>query len=291
MGNERGSVAVVTDSTAGLSPWVVTDHRIRVVGLQVSLGDRDGVDGAEVSSAELTEALRHKMMVTTSRPSPSRFSATYQEALDAGAQNVLSIHLSAALSGTWESAVLAAQDFPYGTVRVVDARSTAMGLGFAVLAAVRAAEAGGSPAQVQQAAIATVDATRTLFYVDTLEYLRRGGRITTAAALLATPLAIKPLLHIVDGRIVPLEKVRTSAKAIARLAQLTVAAAGSGPVDIAVHHLAAMERAEGLAAVLRGELPELRELQVSELGAVVGAHLGPGVLGTVVVRRDHLGQD
>ncbi|HEU5265535.1 MAG TPA: DegV family protein, partial [Jatrophihabitans sp.] len=163
--------------------------------------------------------------------------------------------------------------------------STAMALGYAVLAAAGRAADGATAAQVQEAAAATVDATRTLFYVDTLEYLRRGGRIGTATALLGTTLAVKPLLQLVEGQIVPLEKVRTAAKAVARLVELTVAAASGGAVDLAVHHVAAAERAASVAEQLRAALPKVGEFHVSELGPVVGAHLGPGVLGTVVVRR------
>ncbi|HEY3629760.1 MAG TPA: DegV family protein [Jatrophihabitantaceae bacterium] len=285
MGSNAAQVAVVTDSTAYLPPGVADEYGVRVVPLRVSIGSRTGTDGIEVSSAEVTRALRDRVAVTTSRPSPAEFAAVYREALDAGATHVVSVHLSAALSGTWESAVLAAQDFDYGVVRVVDSRSTAMALGFAVLAAAGAARDGASAAGVQDAAVSTVDSTRTYFYVDTLEYLRRGGRIGTAAAWLATSLSVKPLLHVLDGQIVPLEKVRTSTKAIARLVQLTVDAAGTSPADIAVHHLAAPERAAEVAARLRAEVPSLGELHTSEVGAVIGAHIGPGVLGTVVVRR------
>ncbi len=198
---------------------------------------------------------------------------------------MVSIHLAAALSGTWESAVLASQDFGYGVVRVVDSRSTAMGLGFAVRVAARAAASGADTAEVQNAATAMIDRTQTFFYVDTLEYLRRGGRIGTAAALLATSLSVKPLLQMVEGQIVGLEKVRTSAKAIARLVALTCEAAGDGVVDVGVHHLAAAARAESVADQLRSALPQLGELCVAELGPVLGAHLGPGVIGTVVARR------
>jgi DegV family protein with EDD domain len=233
----------------------------------------------------VARALRAKVQVSTSRPTPAEFAARYQELLDAGASHVVSVHLSSALSGTWESAVLAAQDFPHGVVRVVDSRSTAMGLGFAVLAAAQRAVDGGSAAEVQGAATATVDATRTLFYVDTLEYLRRGGRIGTAAALFATTLSVKPLLQLVEGQIVALEKVRTSTKALARLVELTSQAAGRDRVDLAVHHLAAADRATAVEAQLREQLPRLGESYVSELGPVIGAHLGPGVVGTVIVRR------
>jgi len=285
MASSAARVAVVTDSTAYLPPGVADEYDVSVVPLRVTIGARTGTDGIEVSSAEVTRALRERVAVATSRPSPAEFASVYRKALDGGASHIVSVHLSAALSGTWESAVLAAQDFDYGVVRVVDSRSTAMALGFAVLAAARAARDGASASAAQDAAVSTVDSTRTFFYVDTLEYLRRGGRIGTAAALLGTSLSVKPLLHVLDGQIVPLEKVRTSAKAIARLVALTVAAAGMGPVDVAVHHLAAPERAAEVADRLRAEVPGLGELHTSEVGAVIGAHIGPGVLGTVVVRR------
>jgi len=280
------TVAVVTDSTACLPPADLERYGIRVVPLRVTLGSRTAVDdGVDVTPSDVTWALREKYAVSTSRPSPAEFAAAYRELLASGADNVVSVHLSAALSGTWESAALAAQDFPHGAVRVVDSRSTAMALGYAVLAAATRAAAGASAAEVQGAATDVVDRTRTMFSVDTLEYLRRGGRIGTAAALLATSLSVKPLLQLVEGHIVPLDKVRTTSRATARLVELTAQAAGTGPADIAVHHLAAPERAEALLESLRAAIPELGECRVAELGAVIGAHLGPGVLGTVVVRR------
>jgi fatty acid kinase fatty acid binding subunit len=279
------TVRVVTDSTACLSALTREELGIEVVPLRVMLGNRTAVDGVDVSSAEVARALRSKVSVSTSRPTPAEFAARFQQVLDGGASHIVSVHLSAALSGTWESAVLAAQDFPHGVVRVVDSRSTAMGLGFAVMAAAEKAAAGGSAAEVQGAATATVDATRTLFYVDTLEHLRRGGRIGTAAALFGTTLSVKPLLQLVEGQIVPLEKVRTSAKALARLVELTVRSAGGRDVDLAVHHVAAADRANDVERQVREQLPRLRDSQVSELGPVIGAHLGAGVVGTVIVRR------
>jgi DegV family protein with EDD domain len=279
------TVSVVTDSTGCLPVEAIDRLGISIVPLRVTLGSRTVIDGVNVSSSDVARALRAKVAVSTSRPTPAEFAARYQQLLDAGASHVVSVHLSAALSGTWESAVLAAQDFPHGVVRVVDSRSTAMGLGFPVLAAAQRAADGGSAAEVQGAATATVDATRTFFYVDTLEYLRRGGRIGTAAALFATTLSVKPLLQLVEGQIVALEKVRTSTKALARLVELTVRAAGRDSVDLAVHHVAAAERAATVETQLREQLPRLGESQVSELGPVIGAHLGPGVVGVVIVRR------
>jgi DegV family protein with EDD domain len=278
------TVAIVTDSTAFL-PEGADTMGVHVVPLRVQLGARTAVDGVDVTPAEVVNALREKVRVSTSRPSPAEFAAAYRSALAAGADHVVSVHLAAALSGTWESAVLASQDFGYGVVRVVDSRSTAMGLGFAVRAAAAAARGGASAAEVQGAATDVIDRTRTLFYVDTLEYLRRGGRIGTAASLLATSLSVKALLQMVEGQIVGLEKVRTSSKAIARLVALTTEAARDATVDVAVHHLAAAARAESVADQLRSALPKLNELHVGELGPVLGAHLGPGVIGTILVRH------
>ena len=157
-----------------------------------------------------------------------------------------------------------------------------MGAGFAVLAAARSAAAGADAASVAATAREIAAATRTFFVVDTLEHLRRGGRIGPAAALLGSALAVKPVLHVLDGRVVPLEKVRTTARAMHRLVQRAVEAAGDGGVSVAVHHLAAPEKADRLAAELRERLPSLRELHVSELGAAIGAHVGPGAFGVVV---------
>ena len=134
---------------------------------------------------------------------------------------------------------------------------------------------------MQRIAVDTAARTRTLFVVDTLEHLRRGGRIGSAAAILGSALAVKPVLHVVDGRVVPLEKVRTSARALARLVQHVVEHAGEREVSLAVHHLAAAERADRLVTELRARVPRLRDLHVSELGAAIGAHVGPGAVGVV----------
>jgi DegV family protein with EDD domain len=276
-------VAIVTDSTAYLPEKLA--GQVRVVPLRVHLGSRTLVDGVDVQPADVLTALKAKVPVSTSRPSPAEFAAVYRTLLDEGADHIVSVHLAAALSGTWESAVLAAQDFGFGLVRVVDSRGTAGGLGYAVAAAQEAAEGGASAADVQQAATEVIDRTRTLFYVDTLEYLRRGGRIGTAAAVLATSLSVKPLLQMVEGHIVALEKVRTPTRALARLVALTVAAAGPSRVDVAVHHLAAAARAESVAGQLRKTLPAVGDVQVAELGPVLGVHLGPGAIGTIVVSR------
>lgn len=276
-------VAVVTDSTAYLPEDLVSDLGIDVVPLYVVLAGRSGREGCDIGPADVARAMAARgQSVSTSRPTTGDFVAAYRRTLDAGADRVVSIHLSAELSGTWDAARMAASQVGEHLVTVVDSRSTAMGLGFAVLAAARAASSGVDAEAVTEIARRTAGATRIFFVVDTLEHLRRGGRIGAAAAVLGSALAVKPVLHMLDGRVVPLEKVRTSARALHRLVQRAVEEAGDGPVSVAVHHLAAAERAERLAAEMKERLPELQELHVSELGAAIGAHVGPGALGIVV---------
>lgn len=276
-------VAVVTDSTAYLPEGFADRRQIRVVPLHVHLEDRTGSDGVDLGPAELARALAEHRMVTTSRPSPAEFARVFREVLDGPADEIVSVHLSRELSGTWESAWLAAQEVSPDRVRVVDSRSTGMGLGFAVLAAAAAANAGASGAEVERVAVDTAARTKTFFCLETLEYLRRGGRIGPASALLGTALSVKPLLHVSEGRVVPLEKVRTATRALSRLVDLTVAAAGGGAVGIAVHHLATPVRAAELANRLDERLPGDEGCLISEVGAVIGAHTGPGTIGVVVL--------
>ncbi len=279
----RASVAVVTDSTAYLPPDVVARYGIEVVPCYVVLAGHSGREGEDISPEDVARALSTRgQKVSTSRPTPGDFVAAYRRRLAAGADRVVSIHLSAELSGTWDAARLAAAQVGEHVVTVVDSRSTAMGTGFAVLAAARAAAAGAGAGEVAAIANVTAARTRTFFVVDTLEHLRRGGRIGSAASLLGTALAVKPVLHVVDGRVVPLERVRTSSRALSRLVQRAVEAAGGSGASVAVHHLAAAARAERLATELRQAVPDIRELYVSELGAVIGAHVGPGAVGVVV---------
>ena len=219
--------------------------------------------------------------MSTSRPAPHTFAETYAACAANGAEAIVSIHLSGDMSGTFEAAMIGAKESPI-PVRVVDSRSLGMGLGFPVLAAAAAAAAGADASTVEAAARARMKAISSYFYVDTLEYLRRGGRIGAAQALLGTALAVKPLLTISGGRIVPLEKVRTSSRAIARLADIAVQRAGDGPVQIAVHHLANLEKAQTLADDLATRLPQADEIVLREVGAVIGAHVGPGLLAVVV---------
>lgn len=278
------SVAVVTDSTAYLPAELVQSHGIDVIPLQVVIGGTAYDEGVSASPAAVAEALRSWTPVTTSRPGPAAFAEAYQRAAERGCTGVVSVHLSSRMSGTVESAELAAKEAPL-RADVVDSRSLGMGLGYAVLAAARAAADGAPVDQVAEIARDRAQRSHALFYVDTLEHLRRGGRIGPAAALLGSALSVKPLLHLVDGQIQPLEKVRTAGRAIGRLEELAVERAGGGSVDLAVHHLANDARAQALASRLRERVSGLGDLHVSEVGAVVGAHVGPGMLAVVVSPR------
>lgn len=283
------SVVVVTDSTAYL-PATAASGGVTVVPLHVVMGGVSGREGIEIDPASVARALSappdrgRRVTVSTSQPTPSEFAAVYREIFAAGASGIVSVHLSAGLSGTVGGAMAAAAEAD-GPVEVVDSRSTGMGLGFPALAAAAAAAKGKDLLGVRDAALASIENTSTFFYVDTLEHLRRGGRITAVSALLGTALAVKPLLEVADGQIALRDKVRTAGRALDRLVALAEGAAGGGAVEIAVHHLAAPERAEHLVNSLKERLGDrVRAFYASEVGAVIAAHVGPGLAGVVVHR-------
>jgi DegV family protein with EDD domain len=281
------SIAVVTDSTASLTPEVASARRITVVPLRVVIGTTSYDEGVadSVSPQMLAEALRARTPVSTSRPNPEEMLRTYEALASEGAPEIVAVHLSGELSGTFESAQLAAGRSPV-PVTVVDSRQVGMGTGFAVLDAL---DDGDDAATAAQAARRRADSTTSLFYVDTLEYLRRGGRIGAVGALVGSALAVKPILTLENGRVVPFERVRTANRALSRLEELAVQAAGDAPVDLAVSHLASPQRAEELARAVGGRLSdslEGRPVGVGEIGAVLGAHVGPGMVAVVVSRRE-----
>jgi len=283
------STALVTDSTAYLPPDLLEGLDVRVVPLHVVIGGHEHSEGVDIDAAAVAGALRRFTPVSTSRPAPAAFLEAYEAAAQDGADAVVSVHISGEMSSTIGGADLAAAESPV-PVTVVDSRALGMAMGYAVLAGARLAAGGASAREVADAVRATCAASTVVFYVDTLEYLRRGGRIGTAGALLGSALAIKPILGLRDGHIVPLERVRTSTRAIARLEELSVEAASALPdgadgVDVAVHHLDSPERAERLAERLRSRLGDEVSVRVVELGAVVGAHVGPGTLAVAVVPR------
>lgn len=281
------TVAIVTDSTANLPPELVASRDLVVVPLQVVIGDETYDEQPDGSTAELVAtALRERKKVTTSRPSPGQMLAVFEELAAAGVEEIVSVHLSSSLSGTYDSARLAARRASV-KVTAVDTRQAGHGTGLAVIAAADARDAGGDVRAVARAARASGRRTTSLFYVHTLEHLRRGGRVSAAGALVGSALAVKPILTLEQGQVVPLEKVRTSGKALARLEDLAVEAAGHGPVGIGVSHLANPTRAEQLAERLTHRLGDqlVAPILIGEVSAVLGAHAGTGLVAVCVARR------
>ncbi len=284
------AVAVVTDSTASLSREQSLQAQLTIIPLQVVI---DGVSRAEaddeVTPTILAEALRRGRQVTTSRPTPEAFAAAFVELAAAGHEAIVSVHLSRSLSGTYEAASLA-RDAVSIPVTVIDSTTLAMATGFAVLSGAAAAGAGAPAAEVADVVRRRAAAATTFFYVDSLEYLRRGGRIGAAAAVLGSALSVKPLLTVTMGAIRPYERVRTATRALARLEELGVAAlaraAGTHEhVDVAVHHLDHLAAATALAERLRSRVRADGDVIIAEVSAVLGAHVGPGALGIVVSPR------
>ncbi|MFT4288005.1 DegV family protein [Nocardioides sp.] len=277
-------VAVVTDSTAMLPAALAASLGITVVPVHVVIDGEEFEDGAEgTTPADIAAALEARKAVSTSRPAPAALASLYSSLAAGGASEIVSVHLSGAMSGTFESAQLAARTAPVPVV-ALDTLAVGPCLGFAVEAAAAAAAAGASASEAAAAAMDRANASTSYFYVDTLEFLRRGGRIGAAAALLGSALAVKPLLAIEDGRVVARERVRTSARAIARLEELAVEAAGDQQVEVAVAHLRGEERAAALTDHLTERLGDAlaEPIRVGELGAALGAHVGPGMLAVCV---------
>lgn len=280
-------VAVVTDSTAYPPRGALEAAGVSVVPLSVIVDHDVYVEGEDRPEGELGRALSRAGLASTSRPAPAVFLRTYEQLAAQGADAIVSVHLSAALSGTYEAALLAAKESPV-PVHAVDSEVMAAALGFAVLDAAAAAADGAGPEQVAEIARERAAAARILFCVASLEFLRRGGRIGAASAFLGSALAVKPLLELRDGRIQPLEKLRTMGRATSRLAVLAAQAGreSGGPVRLALHHVGAASRAESLAEAVAAECEKagtpVSSADVVELGMVGATHLGPGSIGVVV---------
>ncbi|MFH5877535.1 DegV family protein [Arthrobacter sp. NA-172] len=280
--------AVVTDSAAALPvEWVkafIADGRLAVVPMPVMVGEEIYGEGEDDITQTLALALAAGSSVKTSRPSPGQFEQAYLAAQERGFEAVVSIHISAGLSGTADAARLAAHRVSI-PVEVLDSRTVGMAQGMGVQSALVAAADGQTAAEVRRFAEERLSRTKVYFYVPSLEQLRRGGRIGTAASWLGAMLSIKPILAVDDGKIVPLERVRSAAKAVARLEEIVaadVAARAVGQARLAVHHFGNLAEAELLASRLGANCPECPPAQISALPAVLAAHAGLGVLAVVV---------
>lgn len=271
-------VAVVTDSTASFPGEV--DHGALVVPLHVIVNGRSFREHIDVTDHEVAEQLRAGVLVTTSQPSPQDFLDVYEQAARDGAREVVSVHLSGELSGTVHAAALAATRASI-PVRVVDSRTAAMAMGFAVSEAVRAARSGCDVADVAARALDVANGSSATFLVDSLDHLRRGGRLSGPAAALGTVLGVRPLLALRDGRIGVAQKVRTRAAAVERLISIGVEQADVCVEPLlAVHHLGVPDRAQDVAAEISHRTGQ--PVVVGSVSAVIGAHVGEGMLSVIV---------
>jgi DegV family protein with EDD domain len=277
----KAKVAVVVDSTAYIPPALVDQYNIHVIPQILNWEGsslRDDVDiKPDAFYARLANA---KEMPTTSQPSAGEFHEFFSKVAET-AESIVAVLISKSLSGTQASAQAAADMMEGYPIEIVDSESAAMGLGYMALAAARAIEDGADYKAAAEAARALVKDMRVLFVVDTLEFLHRGGRIGGAQRLIGSMLSIKPILHLVDGKIEPLASVRTKKKALAHLMEVVSGEmAGKSNIKAAVIHAAAADDAEKFYHELKQALqPE--EIHIVELSPVVGAHVGPKALGVV----------
>lgn len=273
------TVQLVTDSSAGLPDWCVTSaSAISVLPLHVLRGDEDYREGLDaVPDSVVGDPAAH-----TSTASPEEVRKVLTEALDrSDGAGVVVVTLSRRLSGTWD-VVRTVADSLGPLVRVHDSASIASGLGFSVRAAAATAVDGADLGAVYRKAVEVSAESYCLCMVERLEWLRRGGRLSTAAAVLGTVLATKPILHLVDGVLTLRERVRTRSKALAALIDAAAGAEDSGEAAIAVHHVDAPSAADLIVDGLRQATPAAVIHPPAALGFTLGVHLGPGALGVVV---------
>ncbi|MGN7414414.1 DegV family protein [Paenibacillus sp. SAF-068] len=274
-------VAIVTDSTADIPEEIIRKYGIHIVPLRVLFGEETYADGVDLTSEQFYEKLKRvSVLPTTSQPSPTDFMNVYQALLDENPDRpIVSIHLSSGMSGTYQSAMLGKSLLEReGDITVLDSKSASYGYGLMVVQAAELAEQ-GKPAVEIAAAIEGMQQSRKLFFlVDTLEYLQKGGRIGKASAILGTLLNIKPILSIdEEGVIYAVEKVRGHKKAMARIIELFQKDLVGKRVNLAVGHTADPGSAIACAEQLRGHFT-LNEVVYTNIGAVIGSHVGPGVI-------------
>ena len=275
-------ITVVTDSTCYLSLEIIKEHNIFVVPLTVSFGQESYLDITGASHREFYRRLATTTTLpTTSQPSAGKFMTSYQQILAGNpAAEILVLTVSSKLSGTYQAARTGAKQCPEANITVFDSLSAALGLGLMTVMAAEMAVAGQSMTEILARLAQIRRSLMIVLMVDSLDYLKRGGRIGTASAYLGTLLQTKPILAIVDGQIKPLDRVRTRSKAIDRL----LAELSSGlpepnhPVQAGVMHAADSVAMEGLAAKMRDRF-NITRLFTAEFGPAIGAHLGPGALG------------
>jgi DegV family protein with EDD domain len=274
-------VGIVTDSTCDLGPEALAALDVRMVPLTVHIGDQHFADWIDLRPAEFYPMLAAAHdLPTTSQPSPADFTAAYQSLAEQGCTDIVVVTLSSALSGTFESAGLAAASSPV-PVRIVDGKSASQGTGLIARAAVEARDAGMDAAAVEARALEVARTTRLFFLLDTLDYLVKGGRAGKATGLAASLLNIKPVLKVnADGIIEPFKKVRGRAQAIAALAShVAEDSARNGRMRLVLLHAARTEDAEELEVAMLAAGADVEIESHGVIGAVIGVYTGPGAVG------------
>ncbi len=280
------TLRIVADSTCDLPDDVIREHRIPIVPVLISAHAHEYRDGIDLSRREFYEQLPGmKPAPVTAAPSPETFRGAYELLAAEGATQVLSIHMSHKLSAVVDVARLGAKETSGVPVTVFDSRQLSLGTGFQVLAAAEAAAAGCSLQEVLLKLEAQIARTHVFAALDTLEYIRRGGRMNGAISALGDLLQIKPLLKMHDGTPAA-ERVRTRLAAMKRLHELL---AQHAPYEkVALLHAGAPERAQAMLEKVRSLLPP-GDVWVQEINPVLGAHLGPGVIGFACISKQEKG--
>ncbi|MFG1934003.1 DegV family protein [Mycobacterium sp. NPDC048908] len=273
------AVIVVTDSSCRLGPDELKQFDVRQVPLHVLVDGTDMRDGID----DVPYDVHDRPRVTTAGATPAELAELYRQALtDSGGDGVVAVHLSAALSSTYSSAVQTAREFG-PSVRVVNSRSVAMGVGFVALAAARTASTGADLDAVEAAARSAQSRGHVFVVVNRLDNLRRSGRISKGASRLGTALSLKPLLCLdVDGRLVLDQRIRTVTKAHAAMIDRVAEAVGERQAAIAVHHVDNHDAADQLGAALTARVPQIEPLVVTDMGPVLSIHVGGGAVGVAV---------
>lgn len=274
------TVRVVTDSTADLPPGLAAERRIEVVPLTVLFGDEQLRDGVDITANEFYERLQlESMLPTSSQPPPAVFRQTYERLIADGATEILSIHVSGKLSGTLDSARQGAQGLDARIVHI-DSQMASLALGIGVLRAAEALDRGASLDEVAAAAESQFERTHVFIVLDTLEYLRRGGRIGRAGHLIGTVLRVKPVLSFVDGEVVALARARTQAKAIEEGFKHAM---DYMPLEyMGAMHTTSPEGMDKIAERLSRFAPGVPMI-TGQMGPAIGVHAGPGTVAFAVI--------
>ncbi|MAT05702.1 MAG: EDD domain protein [Acidimicrobiaceae bacterium] len=271
------NVRIVTDSSCDLPESVVSELGVRVVPLSIRFGDEEFIDREQLSTEEFwRRCAAQDTLPETAAPAPGQFETVYRELGDDGATGIVVISLSGKLSATMQSAQLAARSVSdVVDVRVVDSRSVTLGVGTMVIAAARSAAEGATLDEIEQQATDRAERTHVFGALDTLDNLKKGGRIGGAKALLATALSIKPIVEVVDGEVAQAGKQRTRSKALKFLVD-KVASYGDDVHDLAVLH-AACDDVDEFVAMLQPHYAG--EIVIGDIGPVIGTHAGQGTIG------------